>query len=150
MNLKYLQFKFRRWWHRIIRQVGKPFTCPLSIGHMLYQGEDKDYWYKVGKDLICSFCGSMHPNQFLQHCKNVIDDNAQHISVNLNDWKTKVYIERPEVRNASEGAIKFKLVHLPEENKKEYIDVINKALKISWTMFMKKLNEEREKLKSNE
>ena len=62
--------------------------------------------------MVCSFCGSMHPEDLRKALKRV-DGIA--VWVELNDRGDKLYIHRPEVKNASEGAIKFKLLHCHQQ-----------------------------------
>ncbi len=86
-------------------------TCPRRInelGPWEYK-EGLDTWQQVGNDRVCSFCGSLHPADFEAVLKRVIDDDK--CSIALSDKGYKVYINRPEVRNATDGAIKYYKQH---------------------------------------
>lgn len=69
-------------------------------------------WEKRGNDECCSYCGSWHPRHFLEFLKEVIEDESVKVRIELNDKRQKIYITRPHVKNAKEGAIKIYLVHL--------------------------------------
>ena len=53
----------------------------------------------------CSFCGSIHPEDFEKiRLKSLVDARY---AIDGTDKSYKVYIRQPGVRNAGEGAIKF-------------------------------------------
>jgi hypothetical protein len=86
-------------------------TCPRrmsEVGPWKY-AENLDSWRHVGNDRVCSFCGSLHPADFEAVLQRIISD--ERCSVSLSDKGYKIYINRPEVRNASEGAIKYYKQH---------------------------------------
>lgn len=86
-------------------------TCPRRMGEMgpWEHKENLDAWQQVGSDRVCSFCGSLHPADFEAVLKRVIEDKK--CSISLSDKSYKVYVNRPEIRNASEGAIKYYKQH---------------------------------------
>lgn len=71
-----------------------------------------DQWH-TGPDGVrtCSFCGSMHFDDFLDIARKTITDPGYSVS---RAKGYKFYAQKPGVRNASEGAIKFYTWHLPE------------------------------------
>lgn len=86
-------------------------TCPRrmsEVGPWEYK-EGLDTWEQVGNDRVCSFCGSLHPEDFEAVLKRVIEDET--CSILQSDKSYKVYVNRPEVPNASAGAIKYYKQH---------------------------------------
>lgn len=63
-------------------------------------------------DTTCSYCGSWHPKEFLAFLGEVITNDDFNIRIELNDRRNKVYIRRPNVKCANQGAIKIYLVHI--------------------------------------
>ena len=65
-----------------------------------------DYWDKVGDDLVCSYCGSAHPDTVValieKYGLKVISKSAK---------SYKWYLKQDNVPNAGFGAIKFYLPH---------------------------------------
>lgn len=86
-------------------------TCPRRIGE-IGPWEYKpglDRWLTVGEDRVCSFCGSMHPADFEQFLQRVIEDPECRLTPSTKTYK--IYIDRPRVRNAGDGAIKYYQQH---------------------------------------
>jgi hypothetical protein len=79
-----------------------------EIGPWEYK-ENIDAWEYVGNDRVCSFCGSLHPADFEQVLNRVISDDS--CSISQSDKSYKVYINRPGIRNAHDGAIKYYKQH---------------------------------------
>jgi hypothetical protein len=80
-------------------------------------------------DYTCARCGSWHPLQLREWLPKV--DGLEN-SVEMADGATKVYVDRPGVRNATEGAIKFYLYHMPKgEERAAFSGEILKALTLS-------------------
>lgn len=119
------------------------FTCPLNGGWSKIAPAGQDFWRRSGKDRTCSYCGSWHPEEFLAHVEKVIAHGGIDYRASLNDHKDKIYVDRPNVFNAGDGAIKFKTAHLwqylRENNMNEtpVIERVNKAMKLSNDEFMK-------------
>ncbi len=97
----------------IQRQLGilDTHTCPRrsepgQFGHGI---ENEDYWYRRKKDRTCSYCGSMHPEDFNQVLLRVITDPA--CTIDISDKPYKIYINRPEVHNSDDGALKYYTQH---------------------------------------
>jgi hypothetical protein len=88
-------------------------VCPLQAANFEYQfGVAK--WVPRGRDIVCSYCGSLHDEQFLKHVREVIENPDPDIRIELNDSRQKIYIARPEIKNAADGAIKYYLLHLKQ------------------------------------
>lgn len=131
----------------------EPMTCgrrydqyPGGIPvHGLLASEDgQDRWqkHKSNGDRVCSFCGSLHPEDFfrLVHESATAPEDAERnevVEIEPSDKRYKVYIHQPGVRNAMEGGIKFYTPHLPrkadgsidvtEEQEKEYAEAVRRS-----------------------
>jgi len=70
---------------------------------------DSDRWNKVGSDRVCSFCGSMHPEDFERVLDQALVDEKT--TIEQSDKPYKVYIRREGITNASRGAIKYYKQH---------------------------------------
>ena len=79
-----------------------------------------DHWerFKSNGNRICSYCGSLHPEDMFALVKASAE--ASHdapyrsvVDIEPSDKGYKVYVHQPGVRNASEGGIKFYTQHLP-------------------------------------
>jgi hypothetical protein len=105
----------------------EPMTCgrrfDMYAGVMpVHQDREpgQDRWEKLKKngDRVCSFCGSLHPDDFFALVKATADagpeaDYSSVPRIEPSDKSYKVYVHRPGVRNAMEGGIKFYMQHLP-------------------------------------
>jgi len=127
-----------------LRRIGKEKTmCPLREGHFLADCIPGDYWEKRGKDRCCSFCGSWHPAEFLEFCDRIFHTNGRCGTIELNDRHDKIYIQRPGIRNAEDGAIKIKMAHLTADYLgKNGTQPLGVALRISNVIFNKKYSGE--------
>lgn len=80
---------------------------------------DLDTWRLIGKDRICSFCGSLHPDRVIElikeHGMEVIDPSTK---------SYKFYIRQPNVPNSSFGGIKYYRFHDTPEFVKELKELI--------------------------
>jgi hypothetical protein len=56
-------------------------------------------------DRTCSYCGGIHPDDFIPILKAACDPTDL-TRIDWSDKSYKIYISRPDVKNASEGAIK--------------------------------------------
>ena len=113
--------------------MGEKQSCPSRMNQVgpWERKEGLDTWEAVGSDRICSFCGSLHPAELeviLDRCIEVGDVEVSHSTKGY-----KVYIRRPEIENASEGAVKYYIWHaLPEaEDAKRVMGKLNRATKLS-------------------
>lgn len=82
----------------------------------------QDHWqkHKSNGDRVCSFCGSLHPDDFfrLVHEAAIAPEDADRgtvVDIETTDKSYKVYVHQPGVRNAYEGGIKFYIQHLPRK-----------------------------------
>lgn len=64
--------------------------------------EGLDTWNLIGKDRVCSFCGSLHPDRVIE----LIKEHGWAI-VGRSTKSYKIYINQPNVPNASFGGIKY-------------------------------------------
>ncbi len=111
-------------------------TERMTCGRRVEQGRDReggpfkgsgsglDYWqrFKRNGDRVCSYCGSLHPEDFLRfvHEAAVAPEGTEGGEVPLiepSDKGYKIYVRRVGVRNAHEGGIKFYTQHLPRDEK---------------------------------
>ena len=67
-------------------------------------------WKRQGKDLCCSYCGSIHPDDL----KRALQERGCRLE--MSDKPYKLYIRRLSVLNASEGGIKFMVHHITSED----------------------------------
>lgn len=79
-----------------------------------------DHWqkFKAIDNRVCSYCGSLHPEDMFRLVKesaNAPTDADYHsvVEIEASDKPYKVYVHQPGVRNAHEGAIKFYMPHVP-------------------------------------
>lgn len=136
--------KIRWWWYiKVVhrwRSLGREkMMCPLRAGNIIADNIPYDYWRKQGKDRCCSFCGSWHPAEFLAFCDRIFHTNGRCGTIELNDRHDKIYIQRPGIRNAGDGAIKIKMAHLTADYLgKNGTQPLGVALRISNVIFRKK------------
>jgi hypothetical protein len=99
----------------------EPQTCGRRMSELgPWKREDGlDTWNKIGEDRVCSFCGSMHPEDLLA----LIKQKGMNV-VQGTDKGYKFYVSRPEIPNASFGAIKYYTHH----NTPEFVEEYNKLL----------------------
>ena len=109
----------------------EPMTCgrrkydqfaPGWPAHHGHDQDNQDHWerHKSNGDRVCSFCGSLHPEDFfrLVHEAATAPEDAKYgsvVAIETTDKKYKVYVHQPGVRNAMEGGIKFYMQHLPRK-----------------------------------
>jgi hypothetical protein len=85
--------------------------CPRRE-ESLFTPSNMDSWDKIGEDRVCSYCGSLHPEDLNKLIKK------QEVEVlELTNKSYKLYIKRPNIKNAQQGAIKFYKQHWINENK---------------------------------
>lgn len=81
-----------------------------------------DYWKKFPNgDRVCSYCGSIHPMDLIELIKKLGFG-----IIGKTDKPYKWYVNRPEVHNATDGAIKYYRQHDTEE----FIDKYNEQVDI--------------------
>lgn len=91
--------------------------CPLDDGRMFNQLPE--LYRKVGDDRVCQYCGSIHLDDFLALLDRFVDPDLPFWYLEMNDRRDKIYLRRPGIKNAMEGAIKFKMAHLPCDRAEE-------------------------------
>jgi hypothetical protein len=84
------------------------------------KGLDRWHKFKLNGNRVCSFCGSLHPDDLFALINRCIsaDPDASYqsvVEIEPSDKKYKVYVRQPGVRNAMEGGIKFYMQHLPRD-----------------------------------
>ncbi len=115
---------------KAVEQALLGFWCPrrmeMLAPHTQQRGH-KDQWLKVGEDRVCSYCRSMHPED-LRAVLPSVDGEEVHLAVS--DRRHKVYVRRPGIKNASEGAIKFYLAHGPPNADTGFWDQLNEKVQL--------------------
>lgn len=100
----------------------------------------------------CSYCGSMRAEEFITFCKEVISNPDVNLRIEISDKSYKIYVNRPAVKNAGDGPIKFYMMHAPMSATKEghydevFCDLVSAAAVISRTKFDKFMTEWRARL----
>lgn len=103
-----------------------PHNCPERS---LLQGEEespKDDWHRIGEYRVCSYCGSVHPEDLVdaigKYGMGVLESSTKGY---------KLYIRLPGVVNASLGPIKYYRWHDTPEFQQFVEDVAKEAKKPS-------------------
>ena len=92
------------------------------------RGENLDWWrHEPNGDRTCSFCGSLHPADWLALLKKMPELEGAY--VHWSDKNYKLYIHRPEIRNASEGGIKFYTWHIPDAAARDAMQAAHDAIR---------------------
>ena len=120
--------------HRATEEAGGPWpqTCPRRMGEIgpWDRGEDADTWdireqmHQGLQARHCSFCGSLHPDDFMRLVK-------EGWRVGATDKNYKAYLGSPEPGGGSMET-KFYFQHLSDEQKREFVDLHN-AGRIAFT-----------------
>lgn len=89
--------------------VKDDFVCPHrdTAFDKVSNYPTKDRWvpHKNGIDRTCSYCGGIHPDDFVPILKASCDPvDETYISPSDKPWK--IYLSRPGIKNADDGAIK--------------------------------------------
>ena len=104
----------------------EPMTCGRRLdeyigGIPVHKDREpgKDHWdrFKSNGDRVCSFCGSLHPEDLFRLVKAAAEapEDVPYgtvVEVERSDKAYKIYVHQPGVRNAHEGGIKFYTQHL--------------------------------------
>jgi hypothetical protein len=107
-----------------------PQTCPRRGGEIgpWERGENLDTWdireqmHKGLQARHCSFCGSLHPDDFMR----LVKEGWQ---IGATDKSYKAYLGSPEGRSQE---TKFYFQHLSVEQRREFVDLYNaKAIRFS-------------------
>lgn len=106
------------------------------------EGQDRWQKHKSNGDRVCSFCGSLHPEDFfrLVHESATAPEDAERnevVEIEPSDKRYKCYVHQPGIRNAMEGGGKFYFQHIPrdengkmlvtEEQEKEYAEAVRRS-----------------------
>lgn len=115
-------------------------TCPRRMREYgpWDHKEEEDRWDKTGPDRVCSFCGSMHPEDFEAFLDRVLEDPDVNVRLDISDKSYKVYLRRPEIMNASQGAIKYYKQHtsqLDTADKQRLQEKFTQAVRVSIEKF---------------
>lgn len=109
-----------RWLYRLRQRlfcIAGRHACPDRSGRPRMPGDEgptPDTWRLMADgNRTCSYCGSMHPADLMKHCAKVIADPAY--TLEMSDKAYKAYVSQPGVPNASHGAIKFYMWHVPSD-----------------------------------
>ena len=88
--------------------------CPmLSVDNLSSSKDGKSGWrLERNGDYTCTYCDSIHPEQFISFLDTVITDPSLFICAELNGNNGELVINRPGIKVAGEGSIKFYLPHL--------------------------------------
>ena len=131
----------------LVEELPEPIRCPRrSEGLEITPGPDHWQRFKSNGNRVCSYCGSLHPDDFFAIVKTVADagpnaDWQPVPSIEPSDKSYKIYVRQPSVRNAHEGGIKFYTMHLPEKVIDEQQDDYQKAVSSSAQRFQRFLNQ---------
>lgn len=85
-------------------------TCPRRNEIGQQQAENKDTWTRRDGFHRCNYCGSIHPDEFMEAARSGLE-------LGPTDKNYKVYVDN--------HAGKFYFQHLPEAQKREFIDLLN-------------------------
>lgn len=122
---------------RLFSFAGKQ-RCPdrgeFSVFKYQDDSEFPDRW-DLGPDdnRTCSYCGSIHSDDLIKIAQLTLEDGRYGIEGTTKSYK--FYIKQPGVRNASEGAIKFYMIHAPKTPTEEEQLLFSKALKVTTERF---------------
>jgi hypothetical protein len=104
--------RIRQWWmRRWLCEGPATFVCPSREQTPMWFGPGDDHWRQMPDGTrTCSFCGSLHPEDFRDICYGYVEGDGSHFDVTTKGYK--VYASRPGTKNAMEGGIKFYRWHL--------------------------------------
>lgn len=120
------------------------FRCPRrdeSVERYAEVVGSADFWRTLpNKDRVCSFCGSLHPDDFIRICDCAARDVPGY-EVDHSDKSYKVYVRQPGVSNAGDGGLKFYKAHVVAEGEEltRQGEIFRKALERSNLRFAMRL-----------
>lgn len=99
-----------------VEPEGEKLICPERKNVPHQADKPSDNWRVMPNgDRTCSFCGSLHPDDYMRLLKLAADE-ASHVTCERASGKAyKWYVDQPGVLNASEGGIKFYTWHIPND-----------------------------------
>lgn len=110
--------------HELVDELPEPMTCGRRMMEFgpWERKEGLDRWqkFKSNGDRVCSFCGSLHPEDFFRLVGVAAAAPAtghlrEHVSIEPSTKSYKIYVHQPGVRNGHEGGMKFYTHHLPRD-----------------------------------
>lgn len=104
-------------WRRFLALFAEKQVCPRMAGMTRFKGWTSDYWERLPNgDHVCSACGCWHPVEFMAyvHAGGQLENTDKYY---------KVYVRRPGVSNAAQGAIKFYTPHLDYPSGRPLADI---------------------------
>ncbi len=137
-------------WDELTVPLSGNHTCGRRWDSFSHSSEEQqpDYWeqFKRNGDRVCSYCGSLHPEDFFRLVKQCAESDEQEtygkaVGIEPSDKGYKIYVCQPGVRNAHEGGIKFYTHHLPENITEEMNQQYREAVRKTRARFTKILNE---------
>lgn len=102
----------------VVTVLPEPMTCQSRMRQWGPWGpweraEGLDRWQRHRNgDRVCSFCGSLHLEDFTALVEQALQDGSD-VQIEPSDKAYKVYVNRPSVKSAMEGGIKFYTWHGP-------------------------------------
>jgi len=106
----------------LVDVLPEPMSCPRRsespLANRTFPGPDHWQKFKSNGDRTCSYCGSLHFDDFVRLVRVAAGapleaDYRSTVSIEPSDKGYKVYVNQPGVRNAHEGGIKFYMQHVP-------------------------------------
>lgn len=105
----------------LVDELPEPMECGRrreSFISKSFPGPDHWQKFKTNSHRVCSYCGSLHPDDFFAMVKTASEtpedvDYMTAVRIEPSDKSYKIYVHSPGVRNAHEGGIKFYTQHLP-------------------------------------
>lgn len=128
-RLPRLVYRPMRW---LAELASEKQVCPRrEEGFVPAWSKPPDHWsVHYNGDRTCTFCGSMHVDQFLAVCAEIAEDRLPGAMVEFCKGY-KFYVTRPGIRNAMDGAIKFYSQHLRPRRQLLECEVVEQERKIN-------------------
>ena len=114
-----------RKWRDLVDTLAEKMTCGRRVENGMHVGDipfrdigpGPDHWdrFKSNGDRVCSYCGSLHPDDFMRLVKasaEAAEDATECVNIEPSDRGYKIYVRQPGVQNALDGGIKFYTQHL--------------------------------------
>lgn len=115
-----------RQWRDLVDTLPEPMTCPrrqengMDVASPLrHSGPNLDRWekFKSNGDRVCSYCGSLHWEDFKLMVKASAEapedaSSEECTQIEQSDKGYKIYVRRRGVSNAHDGGIKFYTPHI--------------------------------------
>lgn len=77
---------------------------------------EKDTWdVRANGDRCCSFCGSLHPEDYMRLMRDACDDTSETHIERATGKTYKFYVHQKDVSNALDGGIKFYVWHISSD-----------------------------------